>query len=337
MKQLTGETLPRLRTGITVRTKLESIAQRARLNKDVKFNSLAHLMNKSTLKESFKRISNSASPGVDKVTKEEYSEKLECNITNLLNRLKQGAFRPLPTRRHYIPKVGSNKLRPLGIPALEDKIVQGALVIILQSIYEEDFLDISFGFRPRQSQHDALRNLSRDIGTKKVGYIVDADIKGFFDHVNHEWMMKFLKLRINDSKILSLIKKFLKAGIIEKGEYIKSEEGVPQGGSLSPLIANIYLHYVLDLWFVKMVSKYSKGEAYITRFADNSVACFQYKEDAENYYEALKIRLAKFGLEVADEKTRIIEFGRFAERNAKRRGERNPETFHKWVQGRFEK
>lgn len=175
-------------------------------------------------------------------------------------------------------------------------------------------------------EHIAITQVS-DMGTKKVEYVVDADIHGFFDHVDHHWMMEFLKLRISDRKILSLIKRFLKAGIMENGEYIKTEEGVPQGGSLSPLLANIYLHYVLDLWFTKVVTKHCKGEAYITRYADDSVACFQYKEDAQKYYKVLIKRLAKFGLEIAEEKTRIIEFGRFAERDAKKRGERKPETF----------
>jgi group II intron reverse transcriptase/maturase len=327
MKQFTRDTLLRPRTEITVRTKLASIAQRARENKDAKFCAIAHLMNQNTLKESFKRISSSASPGIDKVTKDGYEKDLDRNIADLHERLKKGTYRPMPVKRKYIPKAGSKKLRPLGMPAIEDKIVQGALVIILESIYEEDFLDVSFGFRKGRSQHDALKNLSRNIGTKKIEYIVDADIRGFFDHMNHEWMMEFLKHRINDSKILSLIKRFLKAGIMENGEYIKSEEGVPQGGSLSPLLANIYLHYVLDLWFVKVVDKHTKGEAYITRFADDSVACFQYEKDAKRYYKALIQRLAKFALEISEEKTRIIEFGRFAERNAKRKGDRKPETF----------
>lgn len=205
--------------------------------------------------------------------------------------------------------------------------MEGALAIILQSIYEEDFLPISFGFRPNKSCHDALKNLSNDIVMKKVNYIVDADIKGFFDHVDHEWMMKFLKHRINDSKILSIIRRFLKAGIMEKGKFIKTTEGVAQGGSLSPLLANIYLHYTLDLWFTKVLSKHCKGECYITRYADDSVACFQYEEDAKAYYEALKWRLSKFRLSIAEEKTKIIEFGRFAKERVKRKGRRKPETF----------
>jgi group II intron reverse transcriptase/maturase len=244
------ETLPGLRTGITVRTKLVSIAQVAQRDKDAKFCSLAYLMNKNTLKESFKRLNNTASPGVDKETKESYKINLDENVSNLLIKLKKGSYRPKPVKRQYIPKAGSDKLRPLGIFVLEDKIVQGALVIILQNIYEEDFLNVSFGLRPNKSCHDALKNLSNDI-MKKVNYIVYADIKAFFDHVDHEWMMKFLKLRINDSKILALIKRFLKAGILEKGKFIETTEGVAQGGSLSSLLANIYLHYTLDLWFTK--------------------------------------------------------------------------------------
>ena len=327
MKLLKRETLSGLRTGITVRTKLVSIAQVARRNKEAKFCSLAYLMNKNTLKESFNRLNDSASAGIDKETKESYKKNLGENLNNLVTKLKKGSFRPQPVKRLYITKVGSNKMRPLGIPILEDKIVQGALVIILQSIYEEDFLPISFGFRPEKSCHDALKNLSDNIMTKKVNYVVDADISGFFDHVNHEWMMKFLRLRISDSKILALIKRFLKAGTMEKGNFKETTEGVPQGGSLSPLLANIYLHYTLDLWFTKVVTKHCKGECYITRYADDSVTCFQYENDAKRYYEALKGRLAKFGLSIAEEKTKTIEFGRYAKERLNRRGIKKPETF----------
>lgn len=321
------ETLSGPRTGRTVRTKLASIAQVARRDKKAKFNSLAYLMNRSTLKESFRRLDKSAAPGIDRVTKEEYEQNLESNIDNLIERLKKGSYRPLPVRRKYIPKIGSNKLRPLGIMAIEDKIVQGALVIILQSIYEEDFLSMSFGFRPGKSQHDALKKLGKDIIKGKVNYIVDADIKGYFDHVNHEWLMKFLEHRINDSKILSLIKRFLKAGIFENDRTIDTSEGVVQGGSLSPLLGNIYLHYVLDLWFKEVVSKYSKGESYITRYADDSVSCFECEEDAIKFYESMQQRLAKFGLSIAKEKSKIIQFGRFAAERVKRRMGRKPDTF----------
>jgi RNA-directed DNA polymerase len=327
MKPLVNDTTSGLRTRETVRTKLTSIAQRAKRDKDAKFCSLAHLLGKGTLQEAFRRLSSSAAPGMDGETKESYKENLEENLSNLLERLKQNSFIPLPVRRKYIPKAGSSKMRPLGIPALEDKLVQTALVIILESVYEQDFLENSFGFRPGRNCHKALKDLSRNIGTKKVSYIVDADIKGFFDHVNHGWLIKMIQHRISDTKILRLIQRFLKAGIIEEGKLQKTVEGVPQGGSLSPLLANIYLHYTLDLWVSKTVTKHCQGEVYLTRYADDFVVCFQYRKDAEQFYDAMKRRLAKFGLEIAEEKTRIIEFGRFAESDLKRQGKRKPETF----------
>ena len=234
---------------------------------------------------------------------------------------------PNPVKWKYINKTGSNKMRPLGIPAVEDKIVQTALVIILENIYEHDFLSFSYGFRPDRNCHDALKNLSRNIGTKKVNYVVDADIKGYFDNVAHEWMIKFLEHRINDTKIIRLVKRFLKAGVMEEGKYYKSESGVPQGGTSSPLLANIYLHYVIDLWFDKVVTKYCTGEAYITRYADDIVFCFQYKQDAKRFYTALKGRLNKFELELSEEKTKMLNFGRFAQRDAKRKGKNKAETF----------
>jgi len=327
MRPLTKDTLSGRRTGETVRTKLASIVQMAREDRKAKFCSLAHLLSKGTLREAFSRLSNKAAPGIDGQIKETYQVNLEENLSNLHERLKKGSYKPSPVRRKYIPKPGSNKLRPLGIPGLEDKLIQSALVIILESIYEVDFLEKSYGFRPKKSQHDALKDLSRNIGTKKVNYLVEADIRGFFDHVDHEWLMKMLKERISDKQILRLIKRFLKAGIMEDGKRLETEEGVPQGGSLSPLLANIYLHYTIDLWFSKVVVKDCKGEAYLTRFADDFVACFQYKKEAEQYYLELKKRLQKFSLEIAEEKTRIIEFGRFAERDNKRRGGTKPETF----------
>lgn len=327
MKQLERDTSLRHRTGITVRTKLASIAEIAEKDKNAKFYSLAYLMNKNTLREAFNRLNKNASAGADGVIKVEYESKLEENINGLVKRLKQNSYKPQPVKRVYIPKDSGNKMRPLGIPALEDKIVQSALTIILESIYEVDFLPMSFGFRPNKDCHKALQDLSRNIGTKKVEYIVDADIRGFFDNVDHECLMKFLRYRVSDSRILALIKRFLKAGILEKGNFSNTTVGVPQGGSISPLLGNIYLHYVLDSWFEEVVKRYCKGECYLTRYADDSVACFQHKEDAEKYYEALKKRLGRFKLSVADEKTRIIRFGRFAERDCKREGKGKPETF----------
>ncbi|MDO0826042.1 group II intron reverse transcriptase/maturase [Desulfosporosinus nitroreducens] len=327
MEPFAKDTLTGRRTGETVRTKLANIALRAERDKNAKFCSLAHLMNKGTLHEAFRRLSGTAASGIDGETKKTYQVNLEDNLSNLLRRLKEESFRPTPVRRKFIPKGGSNKLRPLGIPVLEDKLVQSALAIILENIYEQDFLDNSYGSRPGRKPHDALKDLSRNIGTKKVGFIVDADIRGYFDHVDHEWLITMLKERISDSKILRLIKRFLKAGVMEEGERAKTDEGVPQGGSLSPLLGNVYLHYTLDLWFSKVVVKHCRGEAYLTRFADDTVACFQYQRDAQRFYDALKRRLGKFNLEIAQEKTRIIEFGRYAERDIKRRGGRKPETF----------
>lgn len=327
MVLLKKDTSPVLSNRGTVRTKLESIAQKARKDKKARFTSLYYLLNKGTLHEAFRRLNKSAAPGIDKETKDTYGQNLVENLQNLHERLKSSSYRPQPVKRIYIEKPGSNKLRPIGIPVLEDKIVQMAIVIILEPIYEEDFLEISYGFRTGRGQMDALKNLSKDIGLRKVNYVVDADIKGFFNHVDHEQMIEFLKHRIADKKILGLIKRFMKAGIMEDGQKKVTEEGVPQGGTLSPLLANIYLHYSLDLWFEKKVKKKSRGEAYITRFADDSVACFQYKEDAEIYYEELKVRLGKFKLEIAVEKTKIIEFGRFAERDAIRKGKGKPDTF----------
>lgn len=265
--------------------------------------------------------------GVDRKTKEEYGKALDENIKNLTEKMKRQAYKPQPVRRVYIPKEGTDKKRPLGIPAYEDKLVQGVLNKILTAIYEQEFMDNSYGFRPGRSCHDALKALNTIITTKKVSYIVDADIKGFFDNVDHEWMMKFIEERIQDPNILRLIVRFLKAGAMEEGNKLETDKGTPQGGIISPTLANVYLHYVLDLWFEKKVKKESRGEAYIIRYADDFICCFQYKEDAENFYRKLEERLREFGLEVAKEKTKIIEFGRFAEETRERKGQGKPETF----------
>ncbi len=327
MTQRLEETLPVLRNGEAVQTKLNRIADRARKDSEAQFSSLMHLLNEEMLRESFKRLSGSAAPGIDKVNKEEYAENLEENIADLIERLKRRAYHPQPVRRKYIPKDGSDKMRPLGIPAIEDKLVQSALTRVLEQIYEQDFLDISYGFRPGRRCHDALKELDRIIMRQKVSYVVDADIRGFFDHVHHDWMMKFLGHRITDTPLLQLIERFLKAGIMEDGQWRATEEGVPQGGSISPMLANVYLHYALDQWFERIVKKNCRGEAFMARYADDFVVCFQYQDEAERFYQELQERLAKFELTVATEKTRIIEFGRYAADNAKRRGEGKPATF----------
>ncbi|ABI67500.1 group II intron reverse transcriptase/maturase [Cutibacterium avidum] len=308
-------------------TGLVRIAEIARQNPKERFTALIHHINHETLKECHLEISGSKASGVDQVTKQAYEENLEANIADLIGRMKRQAYKPQPVRRVYIPKEGSNKRRPLGIPSYEDKLVQKGLARILNTIYEQDFLDCSFGFRPGRGCHDALKVLNHIIERKKVNYIVDADIRGFFDHVDHEWMMKFLELRIADPNLLRLIKRFLKAGVMEAGIVYDTPKGTPQGGIVSPILANIYLHYVLDLWFEKVVKKRCQGEAYLVRYADDFVCCFQNKSDAEWFYANLRERLNKFNLEVAEEKTRIIAFGRFADKESKKQGRKKPDTF----------
>lgn len=315
------------RNGETVATKLDRIAQRARTDREAKFTSLIHLLNEEMLRECFGKLSGKAAPGIDKVTKAEYAKELEGNVADLIGRMKTWSYRPQAVRRKNIPK-GNGQTRPLGIPALEDKLVQTGLATILEAIYEEDFLYFSYGFRPGRGCHDALREVGRIVHRQRVGYVVDADIKGFFDHVDHEWLMKFIGHRVSDAAIDRLIRRFLKAGVVHEAErWEPTEQGVPQGGAISPILANIYLHYSLDLWFERCVKPQCRGEAHMVRYADDFVACFQYEDEANRFYRALVRRLARFGLEVAAEKTRIIEFGRYAARDRARRGLSKPETF----------
>lgn len=306
-------------------TKLIRIAEIAKLNPKEKFTSLAHLLSEETLIQCHNEMKANKATGVDKVTKEKYAENLHDNISNLVGRMKKKSYRPQPARRTYIGKSDSKEKRPLGIPAYEDKIVQRGMAKILTSIYENDFLDSSFGFRPKRSCHDALKVLNVYIEKRYTNYIVDADIKGFFDNVDHEWMMTFLKHRINDPSFLRLIVRFLKAGYMESGETYRDDFGTPQGGIISPILANVYLHYVLDLWFEKAVKKQCEGQAYMVRYADDFVCCFQRKKDADRFYQALNSRLKKFHLNLSKDKTRIIPFGRFAQRNCK--ANNKPQTF----------
>jgi len=320
------ETPSVLRSGELVATKLRRIAEKARKEPGFKFTSLYHLMNEELIRECFKRLRKDAAAGIDNVTKEMYAENLDANLTNLTVRLHRMAYRPQPVRRKYIPKPGSAKQRPLGVPCFEDKLVEAGLVQILESVYEQDFIDDSYGFRPARSCHKALRALSYTVENKPVNHIVEADIKGFFDNVNQEWLMKFLAHRIEDKRIQRMVKRFLKAGVAEDGNITVSDEGTPQGGVISPLLANIYLHYTLDLWFEKVFRKKCIGLARLIRYCDDFVVCFQFKADAEKFSRELRMRLGKFGLEVEPTKTRVVEFGRFVVQHAKAKGER-PEPF----------
>ena len=292
-----------------------------------KVDTVMYALNKENLKQSATRIAGNKAVGIDRVTKQEYMEDIDNNIEQLINKMKKMSYKPKAVRRVYIPKAGSDKKRPLGIPAFEDKVVQDGMTQILNAIYEPIFKDFSFGFRPNRSCHQAIAYLGKTIHKENVNYIVDLDIKGFFDNIDHEWLIKFLEYRINDRVYIRYIKRFLKSGIMEQGKLLKAEKGTPQGGILSPVLGNIYLHFVLDDWFEKVVEKQTKGYAGMVRYADDSVACFEYKEEAERFLRSIKKRLEKFGLEVAEEKTKIIEFGRYAQRNRKARGERKPETF----------
>jgi len=309
-----------------VSTDLTRIGERARKQPDLVFTSLYHhVTDLDNLRTCYEALDGTKAVGVDGVTKEQYGEELEENLKNLSDRLRRVGYRPQPRRRSYIPKPGSEKGRPLAISCFEDKIVELAVKRVLEPIYEEIFEDSSYGYRPGRSQHSCLDKLGRVIQQKRVSYIVESDIRGFFDEVSHKWMVKFLEHRIGDPRILRLISRMLKGGIMEDGLERASEKGTPQGSILSPLLSNVYLHYVLDLWFSRRVKRQSRGEAYYFRFADDFLACFQYEGDAGLFRNRLSDRLEGFGLEVADEKTRCIEFGRFARAEAQGRGEKPKE------------
>jgi group II intron reverse transcriptase/maturase len=307
---------------------LERVRQAAIRNRKERFSALQHHVTIGRLTAAFFEIKKNAKPGVDGVTWIQYEADLDRNIQGLHSRLQQGAYRAKPSRRAYIPKPDGRQ-RPLGIAALEDKIVQRAVAEVLNAIYETDFLGFSYGFRPRRQAHVALDALAIGIRFKKISWILDADIRGYFDAINHDWMMKFLEHRISDRRILRLIQKWLKAGVIENGEWSASEEGSPQGSSISPLLANIYLHYVLDLWVHQWRKRQARGDVIIVRWADDFVLGFQYEDDAKRFLEELRDRFSKFSLELHPEKTRLIRFGRFARRDCRRfDGRRKPETFN---------
>lgn len=266
-------------------------------------------VNEESIIEQHKKQEKNKATGVDKVTKTEYEYNLKENVSNLISKMKTMSYRPQEVRRTYIPKIGSKEMRPLGIPVYEDKLVQGAMAEVLNEIYENIFLDCSYGFRPKRDCHQALKKLDEIIMRKNINYVVDADIKGFFNNVNHKWLVKFLEHTVEDPKFIQYIVRFLKAGIMEDMEHHESEKGTPQGGLISPVLANVYLHYVIDLWFELYIKIKCKGEAYLIRYADDFVCCFEKEEDAKMFYDELKDRLRRFDLELAEEKSRIIPFG----------------------------
>lgn len=306
-------------------SELNLITKIASSEEDCKINNLLRLINSDNLRESFYMLKEGKAPGIDGVTMSDYEENLSSNISDLLSRMKQWSYRPQPVKRVYIPK-GDGRERPLGIPAIEDKMVQMCMTRILEAIYEVEFIDNSYGFRPDRNCHQALDKIDKTIMTKPVNHVIDADIKGFFDNVSHEWLEEFLKHRIDDSQFIRLIKRFMKSGYVESGKHYKSEQGTPQGGVISPILANVYLHYVLDLWIKNVIKKESEGYVEIVRYADDFVIMVQKKHEAHSILKRLRKRLNKFGLELSEDKTDIVEFGRYAEENAKSRGEK-PSTF----------
>jgi RNA-directed DNA polymerase len=313
-------------SGERVSQGLRGVRQAAKERKQERFTALLHHLSVSLLRDSFYALKRQAAPGVDGVTWREYETGLEDRLADLHSRVHRGAYQAQPSRRVYIPKADGRQ-RPLGIAALEDKIVQQAVVTILNQIYEVDFKGFSYGFRPGRSPHQALDALTVGIQRKRVNWVLDADMRGFFDNLSHEWMQKFIEHRVADPRILRLIQKWLKAGISAEGQWSETKVGTPQGAVASPLLANVYLHYAFDLWVEAWRKRVAKGDVVVVRYADDLVVGFESRAEAERFLEEFRERLAKFGLELHAEKTRLIEFGRFAARDRKQRGEGKPETF----------
>jgi len=312
---------------VSVQSKLRLVHQGAKEDKKVKFTALMHhIYNVDTLAYAYSQIKRDAAAGVDGETWRSYGEELLRNLDDLSGRLKRGAYRAKPVRRAYIPK-SDGQQRPLGVTALEDKIVQRATVEVLNAVYEADFIGFSYGFRPGRNQHKALDALDAGIMTRKVSWVLDADIRDYFSSISYEWLVKFVEHRIADKRVVRLIQKWLSAGVLENGKVTYSEKGAPQGGSASPMLANVYLHYVFDLWVQQWRKKQAHGEVIAVRYGDDTIVGFQQHTDAKRFLQELKERFRKFGLELHPDKTRLIEFGRYAAERRKKRGEGKPETF----------
>jgi RNA-directed DNA polymerase len=321
-----SETRPGRGAGLGVPSDLDRVRQVARKDRNVRFTALLHHVTVDRLREAYRAIRPGAAAGVDGVTWQDYGLDLEENLRDLHARVHRGAYRARPTRRVFIPKP-DGRLRPLGIAALEDKVLQRAVVEVLNAVYEQDFLGFSYGFRPGRSQHDALDALAVGITRKRVNFVLDADISDFFTGLDQSWLVRFLEHRIADKRVLRLIQKWLRAGVIEDGEWSSTETGTAQGASVSPLLSNVFLHYVFDLWADQWRRRHARGDVILVRYADDYVAGFEHRQDAERFLADLRGRFAEFGLELHPEKTRLIEFGRFAAVNRERRNVRKPDTF----------
>src|SRR3954471_13089909 len=322
---MAGDTRPGRSAGQGVSRDLDRVRQAARKDRDVRFTALLHHVSVERLRDAYRAIRPQAAAGVDGVTWREYGQGLEANLRDLHARVHRGAYRAKPSRRVYIPQADGRQ-RPLGVASLEDKIVQRAVAEVLNAVYEEDFLGFSYGFRSGRSPHDALDALAAGIQRRRVNWVLDADIRGFFDTIDHGWLLRFLEHRIADNRILRLIRKWLGAGVIEDGTWAQCDVGTPQGASISTLLANVYLHYVFDLWVHQWRRRHASGHMVVTRFADDFVVGFEFRREARWFLADLRERFAKFGLDLHPEKTRLIEFGRFAADRRRMRG-RKPETF----------
>lgn len=303
-------------------TKLEEIAVKARKEANLKFTSIAHHVTKELIHESLMHMPNNTAKGIDGIDVKQAKEYFDIWADEIITSIHRKSYNPPAVRRVWIPKPGKTEKRPIGVPCVADRALQRSVATVLSTIYEQDFLNCSFGGRPKRSAHNALATINETISGKKVSWVLEADLKNFFGSLDHEWLLKFVQHRVGDPRIISLINRWLKAGVIEDGKLESSEIGTPQGGSISVLLSNIYLHYVLDLWFEKVVKPKLKGESYLVRYIDDFIVCFQYREDAIKFQKVLSKRLAKFALQIEPNKTRLVEFGRFSHKHAKEKGKK---------------